>query len=92
MQSVAMQMEKNDQATVVVSMAAPSLYCRKPSWMLGGGAPPTASPAPSGGRATRRVHQISPMMVRPAEVDSTMLAGVLVSPSYTRRSVVARRP
>ena len=32
MQSVAMQMKKNDQAAVVL-MAAPSLYCRKPSWM-----------------------------------------------------------
>ena len=29
MQSVAMQMEKNDQAAVVVSMAALSLYCRR---------------------------------------------------------------
>ena len=32
MQSVAMQMKKNDQAAVM-SMTAPSLYCRKPSWM-----------------------------------------------------------
>ena len=43
MQSVAMQTKKNDQAAVM-SMAAPSSYCRKPSWMLGGGAPPTALP------------------------------------------------
>ena len=80
MQSVAMQMKKNDQAAVV-SMAAPSLYCRKPSWMVGSCALSTASADPSGGRTARRVHQNSPMMVRPAEVDSTMLTGVLASPS-----------
>ena len=40
-----------------------------------------AGRAPSGGRAARRVHQTSPMMVRPAEVDSTMLTGVLASTS-----------
>ena len=39
MQSVAMQVKKNDQAAVM-SMAAPSSYCRKPSWM-DGGEPPT---------------------------------------------------
>ena len=78
MQSMAMQTRRNDEA-VVMSMAAPSSYCRKPNWMLGGGAPPTASPAPSGGRAVRRVHQSSLVMVRPAEVDSTMLTGVLAS-------------
>ena len=32
MQSVAMQMRKDDQAAVM-SMTAPSLYGRKPSWM-----------------------------------------------------------
>ena len=80
MQSVAMQTKKNEQTAVLSSMA-PSLYFWSPGWMLGGGAPPTASPAPSGGRAARRVHQNSPMMVRPAEVDSTMLTGVLASTS-----------
>ena len=40
MQSVAMQVKKNDQAAVM-SMAAPSSYCRKPSWM-DGGEPPTS--------------------------------------------------
>ena len=40
MQSVAMQMKKNDQAAVM-SMAAPSSYCRRPSWM-DGGEPPTS--------------------------------------------------
>ena len=49
MQSVAMQMKKNDQAAVV-SMAAPSLYCRKPSWMVGSCALSRASADPSGGR------------------------------------------
>ena len=43
MQSMAMQTRRNDEA-VVMSMAAPSSYCRKPNWMLGGGAPPTALP------------------------------------------------
>ena len=80
MPSVAMQMKKNDQAAVV-SMAAPSLYCRKPSWMVGSCALSTASADPSGGRAARRVYQNSPMVVRPAEVDSTMLTGVLASTS-----------
>ena len=80
MQSVVMQMKKNDQAAVM-SMAAPSLYCRKPSWMVGSCALSTASADRSGGRAARCVYQNSPMMVRPAEVDSTMLTGVLASTS-----------
>ena len=80
MQSVAMQMKENDQAAVV-SMAAPSSYFRRPIWMVGSCALSTASADPSGGRAVRRVHQSSLMMVRPAEVDSTMLTGVLASSS-----------
>ena len=91
MQSVAMQMKTNDQAAVV-SMAAPSLYCRKPSWMVGSCALSTASADPSGGRAVRRVHQSLLTVVRPAEVDSAVLTGVLASSSKTRGSVVARRP
>ena len=80
MQPRAKQVVMNGQAGVL-SLMAPLLYFWSPGWMLGGGAPPTASPAPSGGRAARRVHQNSPMMVRPAEVDSTMLTGVLASTS-----------
>ena len=80
MQPRAKQVVMNGQAGVL-SLMAPLLYFRSPGWMLGGGAPPTASPAPSGGRATRRVHQSVPMAVRPAEAGSTMLAGVLASPS-----------
>ena len=75
-----MQVKENDQA-VVVSMAAPSSYFRRPIWMVGSCALLTASADPSGGRAVRRVHQSSLMMVRPAEVDSTMLMGVLASSS-----------
>ena len=80
MQSVVMQTKRNDQA-VVMSMAAPSSYFRRPIWMVGSCALSTASADPSGGRAVRRVHQSSLMMVRPAEVDSTMLTGVLASTS-----------
>ena len=80
MQSVAMQMKENDQA-VVVSMAAPSSYCRRPIRMVGSCALSTVSADPSGGRAARCVYQNSPMMVRPADVDSTMLTGVLASTS-----------
>ena len=80
MQSVAMQMKENDQAAVV-SMAAPSSYFRRPIWMVGSCALSTASADPPGGRAARRVHQSSLMMVRPAEVDTTMLTGVLASTS-----------
>ena len=60
--------------------------------MVGGCVPPTASVAPSGGRAVRRVHQSLLTVVRPAEVDSAVLTGVLASSSKTRGSVVARRP
>ena len=49
--------------------------------MVGSCALLTASADPSDGRAVRRVHQSSLMMVRPAEVDSTMLTGVLASSS-----------
>ena len=77
---VAMQTKENGQA-VVMSMAAPSSYFRRPIWMVGSCALSTALADPSGGRAVRRVHQSSLMMVRPAEVDSTMLTGVLASSS-----------
>ena len=50
-------------------------------WMAGSCALSTASVDPSGGRAARCVYQNSPVMVRPAEVDSTMLTGVLASTS-----------
>ena len=40
MQPRAKQVVMNDEA-VVMSMAAPSSYCRKPSWM-DGGEPPTS--------------------------------------------------
>ena len=80
MQSVAMQTKKNEQ-TAVLSLAAPSSHFRRPIWMVGSCALSTASADPSGGRAVRRVHQSSLMMVRPAEVDSTMLTGVLASSS-----------
>ena len=60
--------------------------------MVGSCALSTASAGPSGGRAVRRVHQSSLMMVRPAEVDSAVLTGVLASSNKTRGSVVARRP
>ena len=91
MQPRAKQVVMNGQAGVLSSMA-PSLYFWSPGWMLGGGAPPTASPAPSGGRAVRRVHQSLLTVVRPAEVDSAVLTGVLASSSKTRGSVVARQP
>ena len=90
MQSVAMQTRKDEQAAVL-SLAAPSSYFWSPIWMVGGCAPPTASAAPSGGRAVRRVHQSLLTVVRPAEVDA-VLTGVLASSSKTRGSVVARRP
>ena len=91
MQSVAMQTEKNGQAAVLSSMAPSSCFW-SPIWMVDGCAPPTASAAPSGGRAVRRVHQSLLTVVRPAEVDSAVLTGVLASSSKTRGSVVARRP
>ena len=78
MQSVAMQMKNNEQAAVLSSMASSS-YFWSPIWMVGSCALSTASADPSGGRAVRRVHQSSLMMVPPAEVDSTMLTGVLAS-------------
>ena len=80
MQSVEMQTKKNEQAAVLSSMA-PSSYFWSPIWMVGSCALSTVSADPSGGRAVRRVHQSSLMMVRPAEVDSTMLTGVLASSS-----------
>ena len=80
MQSMAMQTRKDEQAAVL-SLAAPSSYFWSPIWMVGGCVLSTASADPSGGRAARRVHQSSLMMVRPAEVDSTMLTGVLASSS-----------
>ena len=80
MQPRARQVVMNGQAGGL-SLMAPLSYFWSPGWMLGGGAPPTASADPSGGRAVRRVHQSSLMMVRPAEVDSTMLTGVLASTS-----------
>ena len=80
MQSMAMQTRKDEQAAVLL-LAAPSSYFRRPIWMVGSCALSTASADPSGGRAVRRVHQSSLMMVRPAEVDSTMLTGVLASSS-----------
>ena len=91
MQSVAMQTKKNGQAAVLSSMA-PSSYFWSPVWMVGSCALSTASADPSGGRAVRRVHQSLLTVLRPAEVDSTMLTGVLASSSKTRGSVVARRP
>ena len=80
MQPRAKQVVMNGQAGVL-SLMAPLLYFWSPGGMWGGGAPRTAWPAPSSGRGARRVHQNSPMMVRPAEVDSTMLTGVLASTS-----------
>ena len=91
MQSMAMQTRKDGQAAVL-SLAAPSSYFWSPIWMVGGCVPPTASVAPSGGRAVRRVHQSLLTVVRPAEVDSAVLTGVLASSSKTRGSVVARQP
>ena len=91
MQSMAMQTRKDEQAAVL-SLAAPSSYFWSPIWVVGGCVPPTASAAPSSGRAVRRVHQSLLTVVRPAEVDSAVLTGVLASSSKTRGSVVARRP
>ena len=78
MPSVAMQMKKNDQAAVM-SMAAPSLYCRKPSWMVGSCALSTASADPSGGRSARRAHQASPRVARSARVAYMASLGVVAS-------------
>ena len=80
MQSVAMQTKKNEQAAVL-SLTAPSSYFWSPIWMVGSCALSTASVAPSGGRAVRRVHQSLLTVARPAEVDSTMLTDVLASSS-----------
>ena len=91
MQSMAMQTRKDEQAAVL-SLAAPSSYFRRPIWMVGSCALSTASADPSGGRAVRRVHQSLLTVVRPAEVDSAVLTGVLASSSKTRGSVVARQP
>ena len=78
MQSVAMQMKKNDQAAVV-SMAAPLLYCRRPSWTAGGCALSMASADLSGGRAARGAHQASPRMARSARVAYMASLGVVAS-------------
>ena len=80
MQSMAMQTRKDEQAAVL-SLAAPSSYFGRPIWMVGSCALSTALADPSGGRAVRRVHQSALMVVWPAEVDSTMLTGVLASSS-----------
>ena len=53
---------------VSVSMVAPLLYCRRPSWTANSCALSTALADPFGGRAARRAHQASPRMARSARV------------------------
>ena len=86
--------EEGLEQAAVLSLAAPSSYFWSPIWiwMVGSCALSTASADPSGGRAVRRVHQSLLTVVRPAEVDSAVLTGVLASSSKTRGAVVARQP